>query len=263
MSKLIDKLERTTEAQVTPLGFGAARARQKSAPMLAIARLAGPESKAIQAVREAADALLVAVEAWDKKETARLRQLAGAAGSTPWGVAASALTPENVASLAEMGCDFVLFEESTTPAAVLDDEKVGKVLKVDASAQDSHLRMVERLPIGAVVADLGEMSALTVRQVLACRRVAALVRKPLLVPAPASLSSQELQALCRAGVKGLVIDAEAVNSVEMLSRLKEAIANLPAPRKPGADKERFHALLPSVPGPAATEPEEEDGEEEG
>ncbi|MDO8491283.1 MAG: hypothetical protein Q7T04_04640 [Dehalococcoidia bacterium] len=260
MSKLIEKLERTTEAQVMPLGFGAARARQKSAPMLVIARLSGPESKTIKSVQDVADALLAPVGSWDKTGTSQMRHLAKAAGDTPWGVVAAGLTSQNVATLVELGCDFVVFGESETQAAVLDSEKIGKVIEVDASDADSLLRVVERLQVGAVMSSLGEMSSLTVHQVLVCQRVAALVRKPLLVPAPADIAAPELQALCRAGVRGLVVDAEIENGRELISKLKESIASLPAQKKTSGEK--FHATLPSISEPAA-KPEEDDEEEEG
>jgi len=156
MSKLLDKLERISEGRTQPLGFGAAVTRGKSLPMVIVASVPlGNAKLAAIAAKAGADALLMTIKHQEKMDKA-LAKLSSAETDIPWGVSLNAVTKDEVEQLIEMGCDFVVFAPDKTPAAVLGEERIGKVLQIDSSLSDSLAKAINRLSIDAVL--LGPVS---------------------------------------------------------------------------------------------------------
>jgi len=261
MSKLLEKLERISEGRAQPLGFGAAVAREKSLPMLIVASVpVGNAKLAAIAAKAGADALLITIEHEERIEEA-LVKLSSAKTDIPWGVSLSAVTKEEVEQLIEINCDFVIFAPDKTPAAVLQAEKIGKVLQIDPSLSDSLAKAVNRLSIDAVL--LGPVSEdespLTVRQLMVYERLAAGAGKCLLAAMSPGLPVDDIESLWGLGVRGVVVDLAVKNPEQRLSKLKEAIQKLPTTRKKPGEK-----ISASVPLPREwsepTPPEEEDDE---
>jgi len=262
MSKLLDKLEQISEGRAQPLGFGAAVARGKSLPMVIVASVPVGDAKlAAIAAKAGADAVLMTIEHQEKSDKA-LAKLSSAKTDIPWGVSLNAVTKEQVEQLIGMDCDFVIFAPDKTPAAVLGEEKIGKVLRIDPSLNDSLAKAINRLSIDAVL--LGPVSEdespLTVYQLMVYERLAAGAGKHLLAAMPPGLPIDDIESLWGLGVRGVVVDLAVKDPEQRLSQVKEAIQKLPTTRKkPG---EKISALLPlSREGPVATPPEEEDDEE--
>jgi hypothetical protein len=260
MSKLIEKLERISEGGGQPLGFGAAANRAKILPMVIIASVpAGNAQLATIAVESGADAVLMTTE-HQKKRDEVLAQLSSAKIDIPWGVSLDKVTREEIGQLIEMGCDFVILAPAKTPAAVLNEERIGKILQIDASLSDNLAKAINRLSVDAVLLSTvgGDEAAITVHELMVYERLAAAAGKHLLAAMPPALPIDDVESLWSLGVRGVVVDLTAKNPELRLSQVKEAIQKLPTRKKTGG---RISATLP-LPTPwAETEPPEEEDEE--
>ena len=262
MSKLQEKLERISEGNAQPLGFGPAVARTKIAPMLVIASVPARNTELIAiATKEGADALLVSVENLEK-DNKSLARIGRDKVDMPWGVSLDTVTRQDIEKLIEIGCDFVIFTPAKTPAEVLTEERIGKVLKIDTSMTDSLARSVNRLQVDAVLISpaSGDESNLTVHQLMMFERLAGVTGKHLLAAMPPGLSAAELEIFWGLEVRGLVVDLTVEQPERRLSEVKQAIQKLPATRK--KTKEKMRATLPMHKASAEKSESEEDEEEE-
>jgi len=260
MSKLLEKLERISEGGGQPLGFGAAANRAKISPMVIVASVpVGNAQLAAIAVESGADAVLMTAE-HQKKRDEVLAQLSSAKINIPWGVCLDKGTREEIEQLIEMGCDFVILSPAETPAAVLNEERIGKVLQIDASLSDNLAKAINRLSVDAVLLSTvgGDEAAITVHELMVYERLAAAARKHLLAAMPPALPIDDVESLWRLGVRGVVVELTAKNPELRLSQVKEAIQKLPTRKKTG---ERISATLPLLTPQAETEPPEEEDEE--
>lgn len=261
MSKLVEKLQRISEGSIQPMGFGAAAARAKISPMLVIASLpSGNAQLASTAEKAGADALLVNVENLSK-ESKSLAKMSGSKFNITWGVSLETVSKDEMKQLVEMGCDFVVFPPAKTPAAVLTEEKIGKVLEIDTSMPDSLTKAINRLQVDAVLISPekeGE-ATLTVHQLMVYERLASTTGKHILATMASGFSAGDLESLWGLGVQGVVMDMTAEQPEQRLSEIKEAIQKLPSrPRKP---REKFRATLPLARTPSEKAEAEEEEEE--
>ncbi len=243
MSRFLPKLRRIWEGKSQPIGF--ATARTKSPPMALVALLPqGEAGLADLAVKEGVDAVL-----FPKGNLAgkALHQLSQSLGDIPWGVSVEAVTQEEVARLIEMGCDFLTFS-GEVPAALLMEDRLGKMLELEPSLSDSLLRTVASLPIDAVLFGSADDFPLTVRRLMDYRRLANLVGKPSLLMLPSELGVGDLESLWEVGIRGVAVPMEG----QRLSQVKEAIQSLPQRRRMRGEADVF---LPSI---AAEGPDEEE-----
>ena len=158
------------------------------------------------------------------------------------------------------GCDFVIFSVEA-PLSLTKDEKMGKVLEVETGLSDILLRTIGDLPVDAVMALEKEVEEiLTLNRLMNLQRLIYLINKPLLVSVPLSFSTDELQALCDMGVKGVVVEVADAKAAEKLADLRQAIEKLkkPTPRK----KDKMSATVPHLQAEAPQVEEEEEEEEE-
>lgn len=261
MSKLVEKLERISEGGEQPLGFGAAAARVKSSPMVIIASVPMGNAQLATVVANAgADFLLLTIE--HQKRSEALTQLTSVKIEIPWGVSLDTVTKKNVEQLIEMDCDFVIFAPTETPAAVLGEERIGKVLQVDTSLSDNLAQAINRLSVDAVLLGPvgGDDSPLTVHQLMDYQRLAMRAGKHLLAAMPPGLPLDDLETIWSLGVLGVVADMAVDDPEQRLSQVKEAIQKLPKTRKKRTEKTR--ALLPLTRDLSDAMTPEEDDEEE-
>lgn len=261
MSKLLDKLEQLSEGRAQPLGFSSAASRTRILPMLLVACVPVENAGlAALAASEGADALLFLVENW-KKERQALAQISGTKADIPWGVSLKTVGTEEISQLTEMECDFAVFTPDRAPAALLREEKIGKVLQIDPSLGDNLVKAISRLSVDAVLLSLdgGDRYPLTVHQLMVYERLASVVGKHLLATMPPGLPVDDLESLWSLGVRAVVVDLTVAHPEQRLSQVKEAIQKLPTTRKrPG---EKISAVLPAYregPAEAPTEPDEDD-----
>lgn len=206
--------------------------------MLVLARSSG-------AAPEGADALLV---------------VAGGKGAKPPasnGVAVGVLledaSVDGASAAREAGADFIVLGRDESEAAVLLEEQLGFVLDLQDEVSDIELRVIESLPVDAILAARVE-TPLTLRRQLELRRLAGLAHKPLLLDVPPDIGGKELEALRDSGVAGVIIDGD--KAADAAARLKEAIMALPARRKRRDD--RGESVMLPQPSAGAHEHDDDD-----
>jgi hypothetical protein len=171
------------------------------------------------------------------------------------------VTKENIGQLVELGCDFVVFDPIKTPAVVLIEEKIGKVLRIDTSLPENLAKAINRLQVDAVLLnpDMGEETTFTVHHLMILERLAGSTGKHVLTTMSPGLSSGDIEILWELGVRGVIVDMTVEQPEQRLSQIKEAIQRLPSTRK--KSREKFRATLPGSVTPAKAAPEEDETEE--
>jgi hypothetical protein len=229
VSKFIDKLNSISSGGLAPMGFRAGGTKPRPRVVLV-----AHGTKAASG----ADALLLTVSKSGIK--------APKAG-VPWGGWLKEVIAPTIKKLGEGGADFVVFPAASISSAMLENDKLSKVVEVEPDIESSLLKSVDGLPVDAVLIK-GEKPSLTWRDLMLLRRAAGILNKPLLVTVSPDITASELGALCQAGVGGVVASSK-------IDKLRQMIDKLPAPK---AGKSRAEPLVPRVGGSAGTVPEEED-----
>jgi hypothetical protein len=261
MSKLVDKLERVSEGRDQPLGFGAAINRTKTLPMAVIGSIPEGKTELAATAKEAnVDAILITVESPRKIDDA-VAQLKGENGDIPRGIALDTATKEDIEKLVDAGCDFIVFSPAGTPANVLNEERIGKVLRVDPSMDDSLAKSIGRLSVDAVLlGPLGEGEhPLTVNGLMLYERLAAWSGKHILAAVPPGLPVEDIESFWGIGARGVVVDLSLKDPGQRLVEVKEAIGKLPVRKK--KPQGRISASLPHLGDPPAEVPPEEEDDE--
>ena len=251
MSKLVTKLRQVSENAVQPIGFRAA-AVSSSQRMVLIASLAKGDADAVlQLAKANIDAVLIHGHA--EKDNRYLQRISPSAGDMPWGVRVDSMTEALLEQLKEAGADFLVSEAATSPATLLQEESIGKVLRADLPQDESVIAAFDDMPVDAVLLDVGkEGNALTISDLMQCHWLAGLVDKPLLAAVQRELSDKDVQSLWEAGVKGLVVEVSEREPERQLTRLSQAIDALPAKAKKRGES---RPVLPRV-DHTAIEPQE-------
>jgi len=257
MSKLIDRLIQATETVSLPMGFGAAKAAPSKSKMALVARIEPAESTAQLAdYLASADAVIIA-------QTGTEKNIARSLPNTVWGLWLEGKSRSQLNSHIEAGADFVVLPlDSAFDLPGIG--KTGKILLMAPSLSDGLIRTINELPAEAVMLadDEGETSMITWHRLMLCQRFADLLSKPMLTTVPASVSNDELQALWRAGVDGVVITVKTGKQAAKLKELRQTIDSSNFPARP---RKRLAALVPHITeesGTAIADVEEEEGEEE-
>jgi len=230
MSKLIEKIRRVSGGEAAPLGFGT-KASVKT-PQMALGAILTKDNvgMAASAVERGVDALLISLHSV-AEGVSELGQVTQLAANVPWGIWLQYPTVEEVQQVREMGCDFVLFEGARTFSALLREEGLGRIMKIDTSLSDSLVRAIDRLPIDALLIGDGMGEPLSVYQLMNYHRFVLLTRKPLLVWGASSMSDLEVEMLWEAGLVGVFLQTEPSSLENQLSALRQAIDKLPSSRK--------------------------------
>jgi hypothetical protein len=258
MSRFIDKLNQASKA-ASPLGFKATPAAQSKPKLLLIASLAKVNLDGMADYMAGADAGLILISKLSPgaKTIAEALQ---AVPDIPWGGWLEDVDREEVNQIINTGCDFVVFPASSTALAILQGDKVGKILEVAASLSDGLLRAIDKLPIDAVLigSEQEEGQFLTWHHLMYFQHCADLLTKPLLASIPSNVTASELQALWTAGVDGVVVGVGLEQPAGRLIELSKVIdgLTLPSPYK----RRKPAASVPYIGGNIATvseEPEEE------
>jgi hypothetical protein len=259
MSKLADKIRKTTRVEPAPLGFGVPAARPRPPSLLLMVHGAASAMRPpADLARCGLDALLVALN--PDKEGGEAARWAKACGDIPCGLQVPAVATETVAAVKEVGIDFLAFEPESASADALLDTEMGYVLALTGEPSDALLRAMADFSLDALwLADWHD--PLTVRLALELRRIYLLARTPLLVPVRADIGAGDLECLRDVGVVGVAVDGREPSAWDRLTALRQAIDALrPRVRR---REERPEAMLPlrELAPSLAEEEEEEEGEE--
>ncbi len=256
LSKLIEKLEKIGQRVPSPMGFGAA-AKQGASPksiLLMGVVTSGRLPRLSKPRKELLDAVLVNLGSGDESA------LAGRADSLEgliWGASAPRFDRERIERLKDQGCDFIVFDPTGAPAALLNEDDVGKIVRVGRDLPESAAAAIHDLPIdGALLASAGLRLPLSVQDLIDIEGVRGMLGKPFLMDAPAGMTPPDLEAVRDAGTAALVVDALSKQTGELADR----VHNLrPKRHRPG----RRGDLTPSVPmSPAPAFPQDEDDDDE-
>lgn len=249
MSRLSERIQKTSRPAPRPIGFGPRVTTHTS--MLLLARLTAPKGEAsLKGNAEGIDAaLLAATDLTDEKVTAL--------GGIPCGLQTASLDLITARRWKQAGIDYVVFDPQATDAASLLEEGLGFVMAVAEDAPEDLLRWADGFGLDALYVARQE-GPLTVRRQMALRRLAILTRLPLLVSASADTSAEAIESLRNAGAIGVVVDLEGWADLPLLAPLRQRIVALPGQRPRRA--ERPEAVLP-VPTLAPQPSEEEEVEE--
>ena len=257
MSKLIDRLIQTTETVSPPIGFRAVKAATSKARMALIARIEVPEGN-LQLANyvSSADAVIMAPTGTGKITKSSLP-------NTTWGLWWEEKNASQSKSYIEAGADFVILPLNSA-LDLSGMEKMGKILLVEPSLSEGLIRVINELPADAALLADDEEAApvITWHRLMLCQRLAELLAKPLLAAVPASVGRDELKALWKAGVDGVVITVKAGKQLESLKELRRMVDQTDFPARP---RKHVTALLPRITeeaGAAIADAEEEEEEEE-
>jgi len=256
MSKLAERLRRALRVDAPAMGFGAAsRVSNPSLLLAAILPSPSPETAGEAASRGADTCLITGSEHKDQQ----LKQTLEALGDIPCGLHLGRVDAEVAAHLAELGLDYAVFDPEDGLATALLESKLGHVLSLENDLSDIHLRILEALPLDAILLR-PRKGPLTVRQQIDLQRISALTRKPLILPVSPQVTSGELQVLREAAVVAVAVEADSKGALDGLAVLRKLIDELP-PRQRRRE-ERGEAILPRiVEAPSAASDEEEEEEE--
>jgi hypothetical protein len=260
MSKLIEKLTKSRQAEPQPMGFMLSKAATEKSRLQLIAVITTEAlEKYAQDIAKADAVIFEIAKADDISSLEKAVQLKD--GPTP-GARLRTGSAGLLKKTLNAGCDFIIFTPQS-PFTVTKDEKLGRILELETGLSDVLLRTVGELPVDAVIAlEKAVEETLTVNRLMDLQRLLFLINKPLLVNIPPSFSTEELQALYDIGITGVIVEITGAKAAEKLADLRQAIENLKktAPRK----KDKMSAILPRLQPevPQAKEEEEEEEEEE-
>ena len=235
MSKLSDKIRRSSRIEPQPMGFVTSRATS-DATMVLVGRVRDARGASEMAQR-GADAVILGSA--DRPASASDRRDAGEMIVGGW---IDGKAEQGAKSLKEGGFDFVVFDPDKTASTAVLEEDIGYVMAVPGNATDTELRTIEGFGLDAV--DVGMLDGpMTVRRQMDLRRIFALTRKPLMASVPAQISQAELQALRDTNVVVVCVD-----SADAVAKLRSVIDALPARSKRRDEPDRPIAMVPRATG---------------
>ena len=257
MSNFVEKLEKLGERAPTHMGFGAgAREIVASRSIMLVGTVTpGKLSKISKQRRNQIDALLVTLDSNDEKV---LADEAGSLEGLTWGASAPEFDSERAAALKEAGCDFIVFEAAGTAASVLNDDDMGKIIRVSKDLDEETAAAIHDLPIDGALFSPHDLSLpLSVQQLIDLQRVRGMLGKLFLIDAPGDLSTPDLEAVRDAGTAALTVDALSKSTAELAKR----VDGLEPKRHRHGGRDEVMARVPFGPDPAPAQ-DVDDGEEE-
>jgi hypothetical protein len=258
MSRLIDKLKQALQAEHPPMGFRAAKNVSKPR-MLIVARLSQTDVDNPAELVAGADAGLLPIDR-PGSGVKLLEKIVQAVPDIPWGGWLDSTSRDEIKQVEKAGFDFLFFPAAKMSLALLEAEKMGRILAVEASLDEGLIRAINELPADAVFVDIRqkEENFLTWQHLMLFQCFSTLLTKPLLVPVPFNVATNELQLLWELGVGGVVVEATPGQPVGGLKKLHQMIDGLALTSKRKRMKAR--AVLPYLKEEASQITEEEEEE---
>ncbi|MEA1958952.1 MAG: hypothetical protein U9N44_04680 [Chloroflexota bacterium] len=247
MSKLLDKLEKTSKGNSRSIGFVSTAAGSKAANMVIIVSIDKGDAAAAGAAKEYADALLLS----DRADAGRI-----STGKTqlPWGAAAAETNAGQISKMKEGGCDFIVIDAESSPPSILQAEKLARIIEIDPSMPDGPIRAVSQLPIDVIL--IGGEADASIKRLIACQHVSNLTSKHLLARSPLDVSPEYVRELWETGVAGVVVRVTG-DTKDALAGLRQAADALPTSRRKKTGKAGA-----SLPFAAFSEVQDEEPEED-
>ena len=242
MSKLIDKLKLASQASPQPMGFGPSKSSLTKPAMVLVASLTQANVDGLADYVSGADAGLWHISSGSAIKT--LHNVSKTMTDLPWGWWLDGGSEKEIAKVLKLGGDFVVFPAANTPLAILQDDKVGRILHVEPSLSEGALRTINALPVNAVLVTSEQAGLLTWHDLIFFQRLATLLTKPLLATIPSNVSTSELQSLWEAGVDGIVVEVEVGKPAGKINELRQIINGLSYPK--ARQRGKVEPLLPHI-----------------
>jgi hypothetical protein len=258
MSKFIDKLDKITKGDIQAMGFAASVSRSSLPQMLTVASMrfevvAGPLPSMD------ADAIVLCIDDLSKSIES-LEHISKEQNTGIWGVELDGLSNKEAERLTKIGCDFIVLRLTGSSTALMCDEKLGKLIEISPTMDDSLIRTINLLSVDAVIVEeKAEAKEITVERLMIYNRITAIVQKPVLLSLPPKLAKEHLEVLSDIGIKGLLLDWTDKTTDKKIFDIKKAINALPKIKKKKTDKGRLNATLPDLTG--GSHDDEEDSEQ--
>ena len=257
MSRLIDKLNKTNKSAAQPMGFRTSRSEEEEAALVIIASADTDAPDKIGEYTAGADAVYLSSGS-PGISAKSIQPIIKALSRIPCGISVEDARSKKLDDFIGAGCDFLVFTEDSPVGPIPQDEKSGKLLRVDPSLEDSLARVINNLPVDAVITSeiTGKEKTITWQHLMNIQRLAMLITKPVIIPVAASVTPGELKAIRDADIRGIVVAADA-GEPGTIERIRRDIKELPPRSEKKRDK--TDVLLPYSAGPAeAAIPEEDD-----
>ncbi|MFC1919047.1 hypothetical protein ACFLWW_03655 [Chloroflexota bacterium] len=260
MSKFIDKLNGLSRGEFKPIGFGVRQAASPRPKIQLVAALAQESAGVLTDCVTEADAGLLCISRLSSGVKA-IEKVSRACPDIPWGGWLKGVGLTQIKQMARISCDFLAFPSAGTPLSIFKNNEVGRILEVESALAEGLLRVVDELPVDAVLVTCGgqEGGFLTWQHLMLFQRFADLLTKPLLASIPSVVTADELRSLWEAGVEGVVIEIKAGQPPDRLKKLRQVVDALDFP--PQRRHERAGPLLPRIGGEMGMSPEEEEEDE--
>jgi len=257
MSQFIDRLNQVSRAVPQAIGFRATQPISQRPRMLLVASLAQADVDGVADCVVGADAGLLRISKASSGAKAH-KEVCQVVSDIPWGGWLGDIGSEEVEKVVGIDLDFVVFPAASTSLAILQSDKVGRVLQVEASLTEGLLRAVDELPVDAVfiAGETEEKHFLTWHHLMVFKRFADLLTKPLIASVPLNVSASELLALWEAGVGGVVV--EVGQEVGGLKELRQVVDKLTFPKRKQGKTEALLPRITSGETDVITEEEEEE-----
>ena len=165
------------------------------------------------------------------------------------GLEVDSLTAELTQAAQEAGLAFIAFRPQQSRADAIAGADIDFVLQLDnrLPEREDALALAMLRPILAILPE--PEWPLSLRDLLAARRVAVMLDAPFALQAPADISSGDLQVLRDSGLAVIILDPA---TPEDVASLRERIIALPEPRRRNSAE-----LRASIPAPAFDDEDED------
>ncbi len=231
MSRLIEKLRYAARLETEPFGFASiGKAHTRAGPVV-VARITGEEKK-LASLAAGADGLFIDIQ---KEEVADriAKKLVRDKSSLAYGSWLNVSVPS---------IDFRVFNLDADMSAVKNNSE-GKVLMVEPGLEDRFIRLLDSLPIDAVIlADPeGQPCQMTLRNYMLCQRLALSLSKPLLIHSAFNFGPGEMELMWEYGIDGFMVDIDPANPA-LIKEFRSTVDGLEL--NPNRRKTRLSAFIP-------------------
>ncbi|MCD6358367.1 MAG: hypothetical protein J7L90_00160 [Dehalococcoidia bacterium] len=242
MSKLLDKLQDYSHKQSQAIGFRTQPSSSKEQTSPIVVSLSSSDIGLIpDIIAVGIGAILINIKLGRQTKTT-LTKISKAARDIPWGISTTNIEAKQISMLLKAGCDFIVFDAATTPASLVEEENIGKILRIEQMTDNEPIEVVGQLPIDAIFIDNQELPNPSIQHLMLCQYLSETTGKPLLFTTPLEADNKGLKSLHQYGVCGIVTKIRAGYSRDELQRIVLNI-NVPLTKSKRA---KTTALLPST-----------------
>lgn len=233
MSIFVERLDKVGRETSDPIGFGtSSKGNDRLSDMIIIGEIVFEELlKTGNDLDNNVDAILVSIDSSDIKS---LKSVSSLLTDRLWGVRSQSLTVDQLDHLKENGCDFIVFDIGKTPAILLSDESIGKIITLGHEVDNDLSNAINCLNLDCVLFISKDRSLpLTVEEMIEFQMVRNRIDKHFILEVPTDLEPNGVETLRNANISGLLIDLKFPKAI---IKLKRNITGLPVRKNKPRDR---------------------------